>query len=502
MHRGKSVDTVAQNSEGGRGQPNARGADDFTSRDWLLHLKSDFIRLLVFPVLQKRWHPRARRYFTELRKYEFAPLKDVQTAQWERLQSVVRYAAQHVPYYRNLFREHGLRADQIRSPQDYLRVPVLTKATLQQKLSELVADDRDKKKGHANASGGSTGKPVQFFQDAEYWDRAFANQWFVDGWWGIRPGDRTAWVWGADRDIPDQSWRERLYGAISQVRMCNAFALAEPQMDSFAKMLTVWKPRYVIAYASALEVFAKFLLERPHLHVRAHAIKTTADVLGEGRREIIEKAFGCPVYNFYGCREINNLAAECPARQGLHVSSLTRYIEVVDDAGNPVPPGVPGRLLLTDLTNYFQPFLRYEIEDIGSWKQEPCSCGRPFPVLEQVWGRSSDFIVTPAGKLIHSVFFTHLFYDMPEVALFQINQKELREVDVYLVLRPDVSTYPAELLRQRLKETFGPSVRVVVQVVSEIERPPSGKHRFTVSKVRAPWNQSQVSAEMDGAAVS
>jgi phenylacetate-CoA ligase len=498
MYRDEAVDTVGQASNSDLARPNVQGGADSTVRDWLMELKSNLIRLVVFPMLQRRWHPHARRYLRELQKYEFAPFKDVQSLQLARLQSVVRHAAEYVPYYRNLFREHGIRPEQIRSPQDFLRVPVLTKATLQLKLVELIAEDRDRTQGHANASGGSTGKPVQFFQDAEYWDRAYANQWFVDSWWGIRPGDRTAWVWGADRDIPDQSWRERMYGAISQVRMCNAFALTEPQMDGFAKMLATWKPRYVIAYASALEVFAKFLLERPQLHVRARAIKTTADVLSKGRREIIEKAFGCPVYNFYGSREINNLAAECPAREGLHISSLTRYVEIVDDAGKPVPPGVPGRLLLTDLTNYFQPFLRYEIEDIGSWKQEPCSCGRPFPVLEQVWGRSSDFIVTPEGKLIHSIFFTHLFYDMPEVALFQINQKELREIDVYIVLRPGINTYPAQLLRQRLQEAFGPSVHFVVQLVSEIRRPPSGKHRFTVSKVRAGWDQNNAPTSVKG----
>jgi phenylacetate-CoA ligase len=174
----------------------------------------------------------------------------------------------------------------------------------------------------------------------------------------------------------------------------------------------------------------------------------------------------------------------------------------VDDLGNPAPPGVPGRLLLTDLTNYFQPFLRYEIEDIGSWKQQSCGCGRSFPMLEQVWGRSSDFIVTTTGKLIHSIFFTHLFYDMPEVALFQINQRELTKIDVYLVLRPDVSTYPVELLHRRLHEAFGPSVHLNVQLVSEIQRPPSGKHRFTVSKVRAAWNQSSAQADASGAVVS
>ena len=96
-------------------------------------------------------------------------------------------------------------------------------------------------------------------------------------------------------------------------------------------------------------------------------------------------------------------------------------------------------------------------------------------------------IVTPEGKSIHSVFFTHLFYDMPDVALFQINQKDLYNVEVYLVLRPGISEYPAPLLRERLRQALGANVTFSVQVVPKIDRPPSGKHRFTVSSVRPSW---------------
>jgi phenylacetate-CoA ligase len=452
-------------------------------------IKSEFIRRTLFPAIQKRWHPSANRYLQELKKYEFASLKDVQAIQWSKLQAILEHASACVPYYRNLFRAHGISAKDIASPRDFARIPVLTKATLQQQKDNLVAENRRKSEGLANASGGSTGKPVQFFQDAEYWDWAYASLWSVESWWGIRPGDRTASLWGADRDIPEQGWRERLAGAISQVRVCNAFALTTPQMESFANMLAAWQPRFIIGYASALEMFARFLLDRPEVQIRPRAVKTTADVLTDEHRRVLEKAFACPVYNFYGSREINNLAAECPAHEGLHVNSLTRYIEVVDDDGNPVAPGVPGRILLTDLTNYFMPFIRYEIEDVGSWKESACSCGRPFPLLERIWGRASDFIVTPQGKSIHSVFFTHLFYDIPEVALFQINQVDLRDIRVDLVLRPGAKQYPKEVLRQRLVEAFGPGAPFCVRVVPKIDRPPSGKHRFTVSSVRPAWGE-------------
>jgi phenylacetate-CoA ligase len=453
-------------------------------------LRSTVIRAAVFPLMMRRFRPRAREYFHEIRSNEFATTQAVERIQWQRLHAIVQYAARNVPYYRRIFRELGIKPEDIRSFSDYSRLTILTKSTVQNCLKDLTSDDPIASPGLPNASGGSTGKPVQFYQNADYWDWACAAQWFVESWWGIRPGVRTASLWGADRDIPDQSWKERLYGAVAQTRVCNAFALTPSQMESFARMLVSWKPEHVIGYASALEVFSKFLLERREFRIRPRAIKTTADVLSDERRTTIEEAFGCPVYNFYGSREINNLAAECPTREGLHVNAQTRYIEIVDDAGRSVPPGVPGRLLLTDLTNKFMPLLRYEIEDVGSWRDQPCSCGRPFPLLERVWGRSSDFIATPEGKLIHSVFFTHLFYDIPQVTLFQVNQKDLADVDVYIVLKAGVSEYPKTLLNERLRAAFGPLVQFTTKVVPTIERPQSGKHRFTVSSVRASWQQA------------
>jgi phenylacetate-CoA ligase len=453
-------------------------------------LQSEFIRRALYPAMERRWHPFAKRYFRELRRYEFASPETIEAFQHARLRALLEHASAQVPYYRNLFETSGIRPQDLVSPRKFARVPVLTKAILQEKRDELIAQNRKNGEGLPNASGGSTGKPVQFFQDAEYWDWAYAHQWFVESWWGIRPGDSTASCWGADRDIADWTWKERLWAAIAQRRVCNAFSLTATEMERFAKMLMAWQPRFVIGYASALEMFSRFLLERPELRIRPRAVKTTADVLSQQQRNLIEKAFGCSVYDFYGSREVNNLAAECPGHQGLHVNALTRYIEVVDDDGNALPPGLPGRILVTDLTNYFMPFIRYEIEDIGSWKGKPCTCGRPFPLLEQIWGRTSDFLVTPQGKMIHGECVTHLFYDLPEVAQFQLEQKALGEIHVSFTLRPGVEGNPVERLRARLRDALGANIDFVIHRVGKIDRPPSGKHRFTVSAVRPSWGHT------------
>lgn len=464
----------------------------FGRPEWPNQIWSELIRTVIFPIHLRRLRRFAFRSLRELQAYEFAPREVIDAVQWQQLQILLRHAVEHVPYYRRLFQQQRIQPTGIRSPRDLARIPILTKAGLLENAADLLADNSDPRKRFLNASGGSTGKPVEFHQDESYWNHATAVQWFIEGWWGIRPGDRTAALWGTDRDISQQSWQERMHAAICQTRTCNAFALSEEQLEAFARMLTLWKPQYVIGYSSALTLFAHFLLTRPYLRIRPVGVKSTAEALYPSERTVIEEAFQCPVYNFYGSREINNLAAECPARTGLHVNALGRYFEIVDAEGNPVGPGVPGRILVTDLTNFAMPFIRYEIEDVGVWSATSCRCGRAFPLLGNVLGRKSDFIVTPSGKLIHGEFFTHLFYHLPDVTSFQVIQESLRFVRVQVVLRPNPADPGLEDLRRRIGQALGSEVSCEVATVAKIDRPPSGKHRFTVSSVPIPWGAAHL----------
>jgi phenylacetate-CoA ligase len=416
------------------------------------------------------------------------PLEHLERLQWQRLKLLLEHAAKNIPYYCDVFGKQDISVQDIRCAADLRRLPILAKKDLQHNAQALLAKGIPANKIRSNATGGSTGTPVQFFQDGSYWAWAKASQRFVESWWGIRAGDRTAAIWGCDRDLSQQSWKERLHSALQQMRTCNAFALTPAEMHQFAAMLASWQPRFVIGYASALEVFATFLALRPDLHIRPHAVKSTAEMLTERQRETIEKAFKAPVFNFYGSREINNLAAECALRKGLHINSFCRFVEIVDDAGRPVEAGTPGRIVVTDLTNFAMPFIRYETGDLGVWADRPCPCGRPFPLLAELLGRKSDFIVAPSGKLIHGEFFTHLFYDAPQVANFRVNQIELDRLQVHIVLRAGVTAYDSTAIRQRITRAMGDGVTCEVIVVDSVERTASGKHRFTVSNVPVNWD--------------
>ena len=82
---------------------------------------------------------------------------------------------------------------------------------------------------------------------------------------------------------------------------------------------------------------------------------------------------------------------------------------MVDAAGQPLPAGREGAIVLTNLNAYAMPFIRYAIADVGALAAGRCVCGRGLPLLDQVAGRSSDRLLLPSGRELIMWFFTDVF---------------------------------------------------------------------------------------------
>jgi phenylacetate-CoA ligase len=201
------------------------------------------------------------------------------------------------------------------------------------------------------------------------------------------------------------------------------------------------------------------------------------------QRQLIETAFRSPVYNFYGSREVANLAAECPEGRKMHLISTWRFVEIVDHVGRPLPDGSEGSIVVTDMSNFVMPFIRYRNDDVGAMSADLCECGRPSPVVGELLGRSTDLIRTPRGDIIHGEFFTHLFYGREDIVKFQVHQTALDHVLVRYVPREGRDAEFEKTLKNRIAERLGAGVAVEIEVCDEILLPPSGKHRFTISSV-------------------
>jgi phenylacetate-CoA ligase len=302
-------------------------------------------------------------------------------------------------------------------------------------------------------------------------------------WAGFRQGQKMAFVWGAARDLPDLSGLQRLkVHHVLRQRWLNSFHLAPDTMEEFASRMIRWKPRCIIGYSTGLYVFARFLRDRGMDRIRPVATVTTAEKLWDHQRELIEEVFRCKVFDAYGGRDVGNIAFECEQHMGLHVLEDNVYLELLSEGG-PAQAGAAGEVVVTRLTNYAMPLIRYRNGDLAIASERECKCGRPFALLSEVVGRSNDVIVTPRGGVVHAAFFSWILYGVvDEVRQFQVRQPAMEQVEVVLRCERELPQETLDGLRQAVARNLGPEVEVTVRCVDEIEPTSTGKHRYVISE--------------------
>ncbi|MBD3331985.1 hypothetical protein GF356_03970 [candidate division GN15 bacterium] len=417
--------------------------------------------------------------FQVFAREQWLPPEELEQIRLERLKRLLTRASTFSPFYKERLAPHKQRIEHMTTLDELSALPLLTRDDLQQHAESILCEDATDVQ--PDASGGSTGNPVNFYHSREYREFGGGLHLLFLSWLGVRSGDPTAVFWGADRDFKDYSRRERLMQRLARVKLLNSFDIDDSTMDAFLDELVAFQPVYIYGYASSLHQAATRILTDPERWpIRPLAIRSSAEMLYPHQREAIEQAFKAPVVNFYGSREINNLAAECPHRQGLHVMASGRVIEIVDQSGTALPSGETGYIAVTDLSETAFPFIRYLIGDMGSLSEEPCTCGRAYPLLRKVVGRSSD-IITVGGKQIHGEFFTHLFYGHPEIKQFQVVQVAADRLIVKIVSdreNPDLT-----FVTRGIHARTGEDVAVAIERVDAIETTASGKYRFTVNRM-------------------
>lgn len=404
---------------------------------------------------------------------------DMEEIQSRRLRDVIVHARDHSPYYRKLFEERGIKIDDDFNISQLKDLTLLSREDLQNHYKNILCNDAGEV--YPNSSGGSTGNPVNFYQDESYKSFSQAANLLFLNWMGIRSGDRSAAIWGADRDFRDLSLRDKFWVKFDRGKSLNAFSMSDEQIKIFLGEMNRFKPRLIYGYASALNLVAKFINNTEPLKFVPVAVRSSAEMLYDFQRREIERAFGTKVFDFYGSREINNLSGECSAHEGMHILSSGRIVEIVDDEGRSVADGIGGQIAVTDLTNFAFPFVRYLNGDMAVKSTSRCSCGREYPLIEKIQGRTSDVIVLD-GQFIHGEFFTHLFYNRPEIIQFQLIQEDPRKLKLIVVSREENPNLDDVIAGIRKK--VGAELYIEIEFTDHIPPTASGKHRFTISRLK------------------
>ena len=208
----------------------------------------------------------------------------------------------------------------------------------------------------------------------------------------------------------------------------------------------------------------------------------TSERLYDDQRLQINKTFNCPVANGYGGRDSGFIAHECP-EGGMHITTEDIIVEIINSDGICLPPGEPGEIVVTHLATEDFPFIRYRTGDIGILGTNVCACGRKLQLLQEIQGRSTDFLTAKDGTLMHGLALIYILRDLPHVRAFKIIQENLDLTHVYVVSDNGLSPEVVKNIEVGFKDRLGKEVKISIHEVAEIPAEKSGKFRYVVSKV-------------------
>lgn len=425
------------------------------------------------------------KYLAEYEKTQWYSLEQIKEYQRKELEKLLRHASQHVPYYRKIMQEYGVMRNDDIIIDRFTNLPFLTKSIIRQHFEELKSDDLEQRDWHKNSSGGSTGEPVTFIQDKEYQDKGIAQMLLGDKMVGKELCEPEIKLWGSERDLFQGTigLRAKVSNFIRNQRLLNSFKMSQEDMKNYISQINSLRPKLVLAYAQSAYELAHFSLKQSLPIKPVGAVMTSAGTLYPFMWETISEAFHAPVFNRYGSREVGNIATECDAHLGLHVNMETQFVEIIDEQGNPCPPGQEGEIVITLLTNYAMPLIRYRIGDMGVWANQECICGRGATLLKTVTGRTVDIFLTKAGEKVDGEYFTHLIYFKNWVQKFQFIQEEVELIRVKIQVNGEPPTNELKEIEEKIRLVMGQSCKVEFEFVEDILPHSSGKYRYTISKV-------------------
>lgn len=423
------------------------------------------------------------RYWQQLEASQWWPAARVEALRVERLRELLRRAADETAFYADAWRRLGLEPSSVRCLDDLTRWPVVDRETIRAHRMAM-RSQRSGMRLISKATGGSSGVPLQFDLDTDSNERRMAAWHRGYGWAGAAPGTRQWYLWGVPPAAAG-AWKHRkvrLYDRLYRRTTVSCFELGDATVERFLASLRRARPDAIVAYTNALYTFARALEARGVQPPSPGSLIVGAEKLHDFQRAAIERVFGAPVFETYGSREFMLIGAECERHDGLHLTAEHLIVELLDDAGRPVPAGLEGNVVITDLTNHGMPFIRYANGDRAVMAAGTCACGRGLPRLRAVTGRQLDVLTLVDGRRLPGEFFPHIMKERSKVRQFQVVQEQPEVIRVRVVA-PGWDVEDDAWLRHEVAAAAGGEVPLHIEPVEAIALTGAGKLQVVVNRL-------------------
>ncbi|WP_431065176.1 phenylacetate--CoA ligase family protein [Methylotuvimicrobium sp.] len=440
-------------------------------------------RNIVYPLQEKLLNRPTFSYLKELEKTQWLSREEIETLQLKKLRTLLKIANEHSPWHANRIEASGINLNEL-TLDDLRKIPTMTRIDAQQHGHEMVWHGVPGG-AYRYTTGGSSGQPLIFYYGRQRQAADMASRIRARRWFGFNVGEPEVYLWGAPVELNKTDRIKTIRDRLLNQLLLNAFQMSPEKMTDYLKAIEKFQPRCMYGYASSLTLLCKHArqtgktIQLPHLKV----VCTTGEPLYPEQREIIAETFKVPVANEYGSRDAGFIAHENAHQQMLQMSE-SNIVEVLDAQGHPVKLGETGEVVITGLCSEAQPFIRYRTGDMASLSNETDKDGRGLHVVEQIHGRSTDFLVHEDGSIVHALAAIYILRETEGVEQFKIIQHDINEFEVLLVTNEDWHTASVSEITEKFKARFGNRCKTHISQTESILTESSGKLRQVVSKVQ------------------
>ena len=419
------------------------------------------------------------KYWRELERTQYLPEEVLMQKQWERVNEILRFAYNKNSFYKDRFDKVGIKPEDIKTKDDFMKLPVLTKEEIRQNTQAMISKGFDTKSLLKFKTGGSTGKSLELYITEECSEMRNACARRHDRWAGWEVGEPIGAIWGnpvLPKDLKSKL-RDRL---LQPFIFLDTMQVSDKAVIAFAKQWRKTKPTLLFGHAHSIFILAEYIKKLDISDSRPRGIISSSMMLLPHERAVIEAVFGIKVTDRYGCEEVSLIASQCEMHEGMHINIEHLYVEFLKEDGTYTKSGEQGKIIVTDLMNRAMPFIRYQVEDIGVPVNRKCSCGRGLPLTEKIVGRVADFLIKSDGAKVAGIsLIENTLTKIPGIKQMQIVQKEIDEIILNIVPDSNFTTENESKLINYFKELFGSDIILRLRKIPEIKPETNGKYRFS-----------------------
>lgn len=429
-------------------------------------------------------------HLAALEKSERQPPAEREAAERGALARLAAHALATVPYYAR----HRIALEAIvatgAASDAWRALPTLGRASAQEAGSALHSLNLPKGHGPVGEvfTSGSTGQPLRALRTqswADWWraitlrDHIWQRRDLAATLAAVRDSTPGKFAWPRGGVAPSWGAAERVLGPTGPAVSLNLGESPARQAEWLARTGAA----YLLTLPSNAEALALHCRDEEIALPQLRQVITIAEMLNDDTRTLVREVLGVGIDDIYSTREVGYVALQCPMGLGYHVQSEVTHVEILDDAGRPVPEGGIGRVVVTALHNYAMPLLRYELGDLAELGS-PCPCGRGLPVLRRVVGRTQHMIRLPSGErrlpMLSSGALRALLAAAP-VRRYQLVQTRLDALELRLVVGRPLNDGERATLIELVRGKYGYPFAVEVTEHADLARTRAGKFMDFVS---------------------